>query len=239
MRYIDYRLLLCLTLLSVCFSCGSSRNFSKKRTDVGRVLSESDQRKFDYFFLEADRMKNLGKQDAAFDLLQQAAAIDTSSAVVKYNLANYYLHLKKPQLAYDCLKEAAEKSPDNYWYNVMAANLAQNLGDAEQAISLIRRMIEYNPNKPELNYMLAEVYAQKGDFQQAIDAYNQLEQSMGVVEPIILQKVKLYKALKQDDKAFAEVQRLIDAHPKDITYLILLGDLYLDSNRDEDAWKVY
>ena len=52
-------------------------------------------------------------------------------------------------------------------------------------------------------------------------------------------KVKLYKALKQDDKAFAEVQRLIDAHPKDITYLILLGDLYLDSNRDEDAWKVY
>ena len=50
---------------------------------------------------------------------------------------------------------------------------------------------------------------------------------MGVVEPIILQKVKLYKALKQDDKAFAEVQRLIDAHPKDITYLILLGDLYL------------
>ena len=87
----------------------------------------------------------------------------------------------------------------------MAANLAQNLGDAEQAISLIRRMIEYNPNKPELNYMLAEVYAQKGDFQQAIDAYNQLEQSMGVVEPIILQKVKLYKALKQDDKAFAEV----------------------------------
>ena len=40
-------------------------------------------------------------------------------------------------------------------------------------------------------------------------------------------------------KAFAEVQRLIDAHPKDITYLILLGDLYLDSNRDEDAWKVY
>ena len=146
MRYIDYRLLLCLTLLSVCFSCGSSRNFSKKRTDVGRVLSESDQRKFDYFFLEADRMKNLGKQDAAFDLLQQAAAIDTSSAVVKYNLANYYLHLKKPQLAYDCLKEAAEKSPDNYWYNVMAANLAQNLGDAEQAIYLIRRMIEYNHN---------------------------------------------------------------------------------------------
>lgn len=239
MKYIGCRLLVCLALLSVCFSCGSNRNFGRKKTDVGKGLSESDQRKFDYFFLEADRMKNLGKQDAAFDLLQQAAAIDTSSAVVKYNLANYYLHLKKPQLAYDCLKEAAEKSPDNYWYNVMAANLAQNLGDAEQAISLIRRMIEYNPNKPELNYMLAEVYAQKGDFQQAIDAYNQLEQSMGVVEPIILQKVKLYKALKQDDKAFAEVQRLIDAHPKDITYLILLGDLYLDSNRDEDAWKVY
>lgn len=207
--------------------------------NVGTVLSENDQRKLDYFFLEADRMKNLGKMDAAFDLLQQAAVVDTSSAVVKYNLANYYLHLKKPQLAYDCLRDAAAKSPDNYWYNVMAANLAQNLGDGEQAVSLFRRLIKYNPDKPELHYMLAEVYAQKGDFQKAIEAYDQLEQSMGVVEPIILQKVKLYKALKQDEKAFSEVQRLIDAHPKDITYLILLGDLYLDSNRDEDAWNVY
>ncbi len=227
-----------LTLLWVCFSCGSSRNTGRKM-NVGTVLSENDQRKLDYFFLEADRMKNLGKMDAAFDLLQQAAVVDTSSAVVKYNLANYYLHLKKPQLAYDCLRDAAAKSPDNYWYNVMAANLAQNLGDGEQAVSLFRRLIKYNPDKPELHYMLAEVYAQKGDFQKAIEAYDQLEQSMGVVEPIILQKVKLYKALKQDEKAFSEVQRLIDAHPKDITYLILLGDLYLDSNRDEDAWNVY
>ena len=239
MKYTSFRLLICLLLVSVGFACGSSRGLGRKKAAAGKELSELDQRKFDYFFLEADRMKNLGKQDAAFDLLQQAATIDTSSAVVKYNLANYYLLLKKPQLAYDCLKEAAAKSPDNYWYNIMAANLAQNLNDTDQAISLIKRLIEYNPDKPELNYMLAEVYAQKGDFQQAIDAYDQLEHSMGIIESIILQKVKLYKALKQDDKAFAEVKRLIDAHPKDITYLILLGDLYLDSNKEEEAWNVY
>lgn len=239
MKYINYRLLTFLAVLSVCFSCGSGRNAGKNKMNAEFALSENDQRKFDYFFLEADRMKNLGKMDAAFDLLQQAASIDTSSAVVKYYLASYYLHLKKPQIAYDYLKDAAAKSPDNYWYNVMAANLAQNLGDGEQAVSLYRRLIKHNPDKPELNYMLAEVYAQKGDFQKAIEAYDQLEGYMGVIEPIILQKVKLYKALKQDDKAFSEVQRLIDAHPKDITYLILLGDLYLDSNRDEDAWNVY
>lgn len=239
MKYTSFRLLICLLLVSVGFACGSSRGLGRKKAAAGKELPELDQRKFDYFFLEADRMKNLGKQDAAFDLLQQAATIDTSSAVVKYNLANYYLLLKKPQLAYDCLKEAAAKSPDNYWYNIMAANLAQNLNDTDQAISLIKRLIEYNPDKPELNYMLAEVYAQKGDFQQAIDAYDQLEHSMGIIESIILQKVKLYKALKQDDKAFAEVKRLIDAHPKDITYLILLGDLYLDSNKEEEAWNVY
>lgn len=236
---LSYKLFVPLLAVLFCFSCGSSRNFVKKRTDVRPALSESDQRKFDYFFLEADRMKNLGKMDAAFDLLQQAAAIDSSSAVLKYNLANYYLHLKKPQIAYDYLKEAAAKYPDNYWYNSMAANLAQNLGDGDKAVSLLQGLITHNPDKPELNYMLAEVYAQKGDFQKAIDAYNQLEEYMGVLEPVVLQKVKLYKALKQDEKAFAEVERLVTAHPKDVAYLILLGDLYLDSERDEDAKAVY
>ena len=75
---------------------GKKKKDKKKKVQKEEVLAsqltEEQQRKYDYFFLEADRMKNLGKQDAAFDLLQQAAAIDTTSAVVKYNLANYNLH---------------------------------------------------------------------------------------------------------------------------------------------------
>ena len=161
------------------------------------------------------------------------------SASVKYALASYYLQLNKPQIAYDMIKDAARIDKDNYWYGMMLANLAQNLGDNEQAEKAYQALIANNPQKPELNYMLAETYAQKGEYQKAIDSYEKMEQSMGIMEPITLQKVKLYKALKNDEKAYAEVEKLIKAYPQEIGYLILLGDIYLNDNKDDKALEMY
>ncbi|MFL1682989.1 MULTISPECIES: tetratricopeptide repeat protein [Bacteroidales] len=208
----------------------------KEETDY---LSANDRRKFDYFYLEGTRLAQKGEIDAAFDMLRQAAAVDTMSASVKYALASYYLQLNKPQIAYDMIKDAARIDKDNYWYGMMLANLAQNLGDNEQAEKAYQALIANNPQKPELNYMLAETYAQKGEYQKAIDSYEKMEQSMGIMEPITLQKVKLYKALKNDEKAYAEVEKLIKAYPQEIGYLILLGDIYLNDNKDDKALEMY
>ena len=222
-------------------SCGVSKKIQspdmlKEETDY---LSANDRRKFDYFYLEGTRLAQKGEIDAAFDMLRQAAAVDTMSASVKYALASYYLQLNKPQIAYDMIKDAARIDKDNYWYGMMLANLAQNLGENEQAEKAYQALIANNPQKPELNYMLAETYAQKGEYQKAIDSYEKMEQSMGIMEPITLQKVKLYKALKNDEKAYAEVEKLIKAYPQEIGYLILLGDIYLNDNKDDKALEMY
>ena len=222
-------------------SCGVSKKIQspdmlKEETDY---LSANDRRKFDYFYLEGTRLAQKGEIDAAFDMLRQAAAVDTMSASVKYALASYYLQLNKPQIAYDMIKDAARIDKDNYWYGMMLANLAQNLGDNEQAEKAYQALIANNPQKPELNYMLAETYAQNGEYQKAIDSYEKMEQSMGIMEPITLQKVKLYKALKNDEKAYAEVEKLIKAYPQEIGYLILLGDIYLNDNKDDKALEMY
>ena len=222
-------------------SCGVSKKIQspdmlKEETDY---LSANDRRKFDYFYLEGTRLAQKGEIDAAFDMLRQAAAVDTMSASVKYALASYYLQLNKPQIAYDMIKDAARIDKDNYWYGMMLANLAQNLGDNEQAEKAYQALIANNPQKPELNYMLAETYAQKGEYQKAIDSYEKMEQSRVIMEPITLQKVKLYKALKNDEKAYAEVEKLIKAYPQEIGYLILLGDIYLNDNKDDKALEMY
>lgn len=222
-------------------SCGVSKKIQSSDIvkEEADYLSENDRRKFDYFYLEGTRLAQKGEIDAAFDMLRQAAAVDTMSASVKYALASYYLQLNKPQIAYDMIKDAARIDKDNYWYGMMLANLAQNLGDNEQAEKAYQTLIANNPQKPELNYMLAETYAQKGEYQKAIDSYEKMEQSMGIMEPITLQKVKLYKALKNDEKAYAEVEKLIKAYPQEIGYLILLGDIYLNDNKDDKALEMY
>jgi len=76
-------------------SCGVSKKIQspdmlKEETDY---LSANDRRKFDYFYLEGTRLAQKGEIDAAFDMLRQAAAVDTMSASVKYALASYYLQL--------------------------------------------------------------------------------------------------------------------------------------------------
>lgn len=222
-------------------SCGVSKKIQSSDIvkEEADYLSENERRKFDYFYLEGIRLAQKGEIDAAFDMLRQAAAVDTMSASVKYALASYYLQLNKPQIAYDMIKDAARIDKDNYWYGMMLANLAQNLGDNEQAEKAYQTLIANNPQKPELNYMLAETYAQKGEYQKAIDSYEKMEQSMGIMEPITLQKVKLYKALKNDEKAYAEVEKLIKAYPQEIGYLILLGDIYLNDNKDDKALEMY
>ena len=149
----------------------------KEETDY---LSANDRRKFDYFYLEGTRLAQKGEIDAAFDMLRQAAAVDTMSASVKYALASYYLQLNKPQIAYDMIKDAARIDKDNYWYGMMLANLAQNLGDNEQAEKAYQTLIANNPQKPELNYMLAETYAQKGEYQKAIDSYEKWSSRWGL-----------------------------------------------------------
>lgn len=219
-------------------SCGSAKRGIQPKMPESRLTSE-EQRKADYFFLEANRLKNNGKYDAAFDMYVRALETDSLNASALFDMANFYLQLKRGQEAYDLLERAVRISPENYWYNLMYAGLAQNLNRPDKAIAVYNRLIPLYPDKPELNYMLAEVYAQAGEIQKAVDALDRLEESTGLMESLSLEKFKLYQALENDPKAFAEITKLVKAYPHDVRYLVLLGDLYMNAGRQEDAWAAY
>lgn len=233
-----YYSLLLVLLTSLLFSaCGPIKK-SAKNLDVDSLTAE-DHRRFDYFYLEFLRLKNIDRLDAAFDMLRHAESIDSMNATVKYDLANCYLQLNKPQIAYDYIKKAVELDADNYWYNMMLANLAQDLGDETNSIEVYKRLIQKNPNKPELNYILAGVYTQKGDLQSAINSYDSLEQSMGMMGTLSIEKFKLYNALGNNESAFREIRKLVSAYPHEVSYKILLGDIYLEAGQTPDALAMY
>lgn len=203
------------------------------------LLPAEERRKFDYFFQEALRMKGRGEYDAAFDLMRKAVSIDTASAPARYELANYYLQLGRPLVALEYLQGATRREPDNYWYGMMEAHLLQNLNMSDEAVTVYKRMGEIYPNKPEINYSLADVYTQRGETRNAIVALNKLEENVGVMEPVILEKHRLYMSLKEPDSAFMEVKKLVSAYPGQIQYPILLGDLYLGEGMLPQADSAY
>lgn len=217
-------------------ACASSSKMGRGSNDA---LSAEDRRKFDYYFLEANRLKFQEKHDAAFDLMKKAASIDTASAPVRYELANYYLQLGRPLQALEYLQGATRVAPDNFWYGMMEAHLLQNLNMSDKAIGVYEHLAQLYPDKPEINYSLADVYTQLNKPVEAIGALDKLEENMGVMEPITLEKHRLYMELNEPDKAFDEIRKLIAANPSVIQYQILLGDLYLSAGMLPEAKTAY
>ncbi|MGL4293399.1 MAG: tetratricopeptide repeat protein [Bacteroidales bacterium] len=207
--------------------------------DGDNRISADERRKFDYFFQESLRKKGQGEYDAAFDLMKKAVSIDTASAPGRYDLANYYLQLGRPLVALDYLQGATRVDPHNYWYGMLEAHLLQNLNMSEKAIDAYKRLAAIYPDRPEINYSMADVYTQLGETRNAIEALDKLEENIGILEPVILEKHRLYLSLKETDSAFNEVKKLIETYPGQIQYPILLGDLYLGEGMLKQADSAY
>jgi len=231
----------CISLLLWGNACKSSRQTAKVVNQVAPQsrLSEDNQRKFNAWFLEAQRMRYTEKYDAEFDLLKHCLGIDPASAVVHFNLADVYVRLNNPTAALQSLRRASEIEPQNYWYLYSYAGLAQNMNQKEEALKAYLTLVEKYPDKPELKYSLTEAYTQNNNLVDAIRVLNDLEGQVGLSEDVSLEKFRLYALLNQKSKAYQEIEKLIAGFPRDVRYRILLGDLYLDNNMKTEALACY
>lgn len=227
--------------IQVFSACKSSQKlpFQKSSSITNDTLSYADQRKFDYYFLEAQRLKYLGKLDAAFDLFSKCSKIDTASASACYELADFYLNLNNAPLALDCIRKAARVDSNNFWYLTSYANLTQSLNLNKEAETVLHKLVAKYPDKPELQYSLVQLYTQTKELRKAISTLDKLELQVGLSEEISIEKFKMYYALKEPKKAFSEVQKLVEGFPKDVRYRILLGDLLMQNNQLKEAFVNY
>lgn len=68
---------------------------SGKEPKAQVVLTPEQQRKYDYFFLEASRLKMKDDYSAAFDLLQHCLTINPNASSALYEISQYYMYLKQ------------------------------------------------------------------------------------------------------------------------------------------------
>ncbi len=224
---------LCLLWAMVLSGCATHKNA------VDEAAAVAARQKFDYFYLEAERLKAIGENDAAFDMMSRAIEIDSTSAAARFFIAPYYLNLEAYEQAQKEFRYAAESEPDNYWYNVVYANFSQRAGVPQEAVRVWSRLLEQHPEKPELNSALADAYVAQGDIPKAIACYDRMEETMGFTEGITLEKMRLYEALGKDSLVITEAEKLQQAHPQNSDYMRLLGDIYLATGRDSLALVSY
>ena len=64
-------------------------------------------------------------------------------------------------------------------------------------------------------------------YREAISALDRIETLEGKNLSISMEKFRLYRELKEDDQAFAELESLARENPNDLAYRVLIGDQYL------------
>ena len=62
---------------------------------------------------------------------------------------------------------------------------------------------------------------------------------MGKNEQLSMEKFRIYLQMKDDKKAFQEIESLVQEYPMDMRYQVILGDVYLQNGKKQEAYDVY
>lgn len=242
MRKLLYILLGCM-LLSGMVACGTSGRMPEgKRTTASEnkdPLTPEQRRKYDYFFLEALRMKQKGDYDAAYSLYTHCLDIYPSSSAALYEISRFYMYLGQEKKDEEALKRAVRSDESNFWYKQTLAAYYEAKRELPKAISVYEDMAERFPTRLEPLMSLVDLYNQTKSYQQVVNTLDRLEELDGKSEQISMEKFRMYLNLGDTEKAFTEIASLAAEYPYDMRYRTILGDVYLENGKPQEAYDVY
>ena len=202
-------------------------------------VASAQQTKFDYIFQEALRQKLANKYDAAIDLFDYCRQLDPSSGAVLYELSELYRYVKNDSLAIHALEDACKLYPKNYWYKNRLVTLYLESRRTDDALKTAEEMARLFPEKEEVLWMLHDLYESKNDYANMVKVLDKIEVKEGKSEKRSMEKFRLFLQMNDEKRAFEEMENLADEYPNDLRYQVVIGDLYLDAGKKEEALKQY
>lgn len=201
--------------------------------------ASAQQAKFDYIFQEAMRQKLANNYDAAIDLFDYCRQLDPSSGAVLYELSELYRYVKNDSLAIQSLEHACKLYPKNYWYKNKLVSFYLNQRRTDEALKNVEDMARLFPEKEEVLWMLHDLYESKNDYVNMVKVLDKIEVKEGKSEKLSMMKFGLFVQMNDEKRAFEEMEKLADEYPNDLRYQVVIGDLYLDAGKKEEALKQY
>ena len=238
MKFIQHALLV-LGIVLVMGACASGRQIKQQKPQPVQTISTDNQRKYDYFFLEAMRMKQKKAYDTAFSLLQHCLGINPNASSALYEVAQYYLFLRQLPQGCDALEKAVAIDPSNYWYSQSLVSLYQQQDEMDKATVLLEKMIDRFPEEQDPSLSLIEIYNRQEKYGKVIQILDRLEKRVGRNEQFTMEKFRIYLLMKENKKAFHEIESLVKEYPMDMRYQVILGDVYLEHEKKQEAYDCY
>lgn len=186
-------------------------------------------------FHEGVRLKARGQVQEAVTAFQSCFAQRPQDDAVAFALAQCYLSLNQRKQAAEYTEKASKIDPDNIWYTQELAYMYFEQGQLDNAAKAFEKMIAREPGNIDWLFGYAEVLKRLNKPQQAINAYDQMEEQLGLLPDLSIQKYELYMFMKQEAKALNELNKARKLYPEDLGILGTLVDHYFQKQDIQKA----
>lgn len=222
-------------MAAIISSCGHAN-----KTVVQDVPKRSmGSPEYRYLYFEGVRQENMGNYDAAYDLFAKALSLDSLAPEAYYSLAVYLADIGKDSLTSAYLEKAVALNPtEDHYYERLAQWYIQT-EDYDKAIDVYERLSRTSKNKSEALRILLNLYQQKKDFKKMLSTIDRVEEVDGTSEQITLAKMHIYTMQGDKSSAYTSLKRLVDDHPNDVNYKVMMGNWLEMNDRPDEALEIF
>lgn len=233
-----FKLYIFLFVTLFIYSGVLAKNSNQPVTD--RVLlSEEEQRTFEFNFYEGIRLKEEGLYADAYNSFVQCYRKDSLNAGLLSEMAIIQEALGKADNALSLMEKAVRLDDENWWFNMHLINMYAGRKKWDEVIQTAGKLVRLYPLKEAAYNVLIPAYNEKKDYAKAIKTYEKLEKITGINERISFDKFRLFMMMNKPKKAYPEIDKLILKYPLESRYKILKGDLLMQQKEEVKAYQLY
>ncbi|MDG5799372.1 tetratricopeptide repeat protein [Marinilabiliaceae bacterium ANBcel2] len=235
------------SIVLLFFGCSSTKDiadFEEYLYPEGRFFTikqpdNIDSRKFDFYFIEANRLKMLGDIGSAAMYYHEALKIDSTCATCYYEVGNLLIDNGEFEEAENYLFNATQLDPDNKYFVELLSQLYQHNGKDTLALSSIRYLVQRYPQTPEYHYYQSQLSFRVKRYQEAVNSLYRLENIIGANESLYLERHSIWSEAGEKKRAEDELKSLIDVFPDEPLYRVYLGDFYIQEGNKRNGYRLY
>lgn len=235
----NLRSVLIIVAISTSFlcSCKVSKTLAQKAPAVLADTIESkkssdDRHEFEYLFIEGIKQRTLGNPDEAIKIFSRCLELDPNSSAALFEMTNIHVSKGDYQSSMMMCEKAVSLNPDNKYYHLLLIKIYLQNKLYEKASKEYESLVRLFPDNQDYKFQEAVALAMGGKTVEALNLYNELEEKMGLTEPIAIGKQQIYIQQGNKKAAYDVIEKLIKQSPKEPKYYGVMADMYLaDKNR--------
>jgi len=179
-------------ILVLFFFIASFAGFAQSSLSKKERKQQENESRGSRYFIEGEKNLVLGELEKGYFYFQKALEFTPEEPAIHYKLAEVLVKANDPTKALPFAIKAQELDGENKYYALMLAEIYTNLKQPLKAAEILDKLTADGKSNQQYNLDLASIYLTAGELDKALVVLDRAEQYYGIMEPITVQKQRIY-----------------------------------------------